>query len=168
MGTVTFLWIGGLDTVAATTALMFRRLALEPELQRTLRANPDLINNAVEEFLRTEPLVNSARLVIKDHEVRGVQIKKGDYILCANNVGNFDPAQFDDPRSVRFDRRVNRHFSFAGGPHLCLGVHLARRELRIALGEFLRRVPFFQIAPGETCKAYPGLIAAPSVPLVWA
>lgn len=167
MGMITFLWIGGLDTVAATSALMFRRLALQPELQAKLRANPDLINPAIEEFLRTEPLVNSARLVLKDHEIRGQQIKAGDWVLCANNVGNFDPAQFDQPREFRTDRTSNRHFSFAGGPHLCMGVHLARRELRIALGEFLRRVPPFELAPGATRAAVPGLVAAPHVPIVW-
>jgi cytochrome P450 len=167
IGTLTFLWLGGLDTVAATTALMFRRLAMQPELQQQLRDNPDLINNAVEEFLRMAPLVNSARLVKQDHEIRGIQIKAGDWIICANNVGNFDPEQFPDPREVRFDRASNRHFSFAGGPHLCLGIHLARRELRIALGEFLRRVPPFTLAPDAPREAFPGLIAAPRVPIVW-
>lgn len=166
MGMMTFLWLGGLDTVAATTALMFRRLALEPQLQQTLRDNPDLINSAAEEFVRMAPLVNSARLVIEDHEIHGVQIKRGDWVMCANNVGNFDPAQFDGAREVRLDRKVNRHFSFAGGPHMCLGIHLARRELRIALGEFLRRVPPFRAGKPEI-QAYPGLIAAPRVPLVW-
>jgi len=167
IGMMTFLWIGGLDTVAATTSLMLRRLAMQPDLQQNLRAHPELINNAVEEFLRMEPLVNSARLVLKDHEIRGVRIKAGDYISCANNVGNFDPEQFPNPREFRLDRTVNRHFSFSGGPHLCLGVHLARRELRIALGEFLRRVPPFRMAPGAPAEAFPGLIAAPRVPIVW-
>ncbi len=167
MGMVTFLWLGGLDTVAATSALMFRRLAMEPELQQTLRDNPDLVDKAAEEFLRVEPLVNSARLVKQDHEVCGQMIKAGDYIVCANNVGNFDPDAFDDPREFRLDRRVNRHFSFAGGPHLCLGVHLARRELRIALAEILRRLPPFTIKPGSDIQAVPGLIAAPHVHIVW-
>lgn len=167
MGTVTFLWLGGLDTVAATTALMIRRLALQPELQQRLRENPESINRAVEEFLRVSPLVNSARLVKQDHEIQGVKIKAGDWVMCANNIGNFDPEQFEQPREVRFDRAVNRHFSFAGGPHMCLGIHLARRELRIALGELLRRVPPFEMAPDATLTAYPGLIAAPRVPIVW-
>src|SRR5690606_23084633 len=63
IGTVAFLWLGGLDTVAATTSLMFRRLALNPDLQKTLRDNPALIPDAIEEFLRVQPLVNSNRLV---------------------------------------------------------------------------------------------------------
>jgi cytochrome P450 len=167
IGTVTFLWVGGLDTVAATTALMFRRLALQPELQRTLRENPDLIPEAIEEFLRVQPLVNSNRLVKEDHEIHGVQIKKGDHIICMNTAGNFDEAEFPQGREVKFDRPSNRHFTLAGGPHRCLGSHLARRELRIALAEFLRRVPEFKIKPGADTTAFPGLIATAHVPLVW-
>ncbi|MGE0386230.1 MAG: cytochrome P450 [Gammaproteobacteria bacterium] len=167
MGTVTFLWIGGLDTVAATTALMFRRLALEPALQQQLRDRPELVPGAIEEFMRMQPLVNSNRLVIRDHEIRGVKIKKGDYIQCYNSAGNFDPLEFPNPRETHFDREPNRHFTLAGGPHRCLGSHLARREMRIALGEFLRRVPPFRLAPGADRKAFPGLIAAPRVPVTW-
>lgn len=167
IGTVFFLWVGGLDTVAATTALMFRRLALQLELQEQLRADPELVQNAVEEFLRTQPLVNSTRLVKKDHEIHGVQIRAGEHIMALNLTGNFDPAKFPTPRDVRFDRAVNRHYTFAGGRHLCLGMHLARRELRIALSEFLRRVPPFRMAPDADIGAVPGLIATGSVKLVW-
>ncbi|MET0380074.1 MAG: cytochrome P450 [Spongiibacteraceae bacterium] len=167
MGMMTFLWLGGLDTVAATTSLMLRRLALQPDLQQRLRDNPDLINPAVEEFLRTQPLVSSGRLVIKDHEICGQLVKAGDSVLCANNVGNFDPQIFESPRTFAPERANNRHFTFGGGPHLCLGIHLARLELRTALREFLRRVPFFKLAPGVACDAMPGLIAAPHVPILW-
>lgn len=167
IGTVSFLWLGGLDTVAATTSLMFRRLALQPELQQTLRDNPDLIPDAIEEFLRVQPLVNSTRLVKEDHEIRGVKIRKGDHIQCFNTAGNFDEAEFPNAREVKFDRPSNRHFTLAGGPHRCLGSHLARRELRLALSEFLRRVPPFQMKPGADRTAHPGLIAVPRLPLVW-
>jgi cytochrome P450 len=167
IGTVAFLWLGGLDTVAATTSLMFRRLALQLDLQRTLRENPDRIPDAIEEFLRMQPLVNSTRLVKQDHEIRGVGIKRGDHIMCFNAAGNFDPEEFEDPREFRLDRQFNRHFTLAGGPHRCLGSHLARRELRIALAEFLRRVPAFQVKPGADMTAFPGLIAAPRLPIVW-
>ena len=167
IGTMFFLWVGGLDTVAATTALMFRRLALQPELQDRLRADPNLIPEAIEEFLRVQPLVNSTRLVKADHEVRGVKIRKGDHIMAYNAAGNFDPREFDHPREVRFDRSPNRHFTFAGGPHRCLGSHLARRELKVALSEFLRRIPPFQLKPGADLTAAPGLIAVPNLPIVW-
>jgi cytochrome P450 len=168
LGNVTFLWVGGLDTVAATTSLMFRRLALDPVLQGKLRDAPNLIPTAIEEFLRVQPLVNSSRLVKEDHEIRGVKIRKGEHVMCYNVAGNFDPAEFDDPRQIRLDRTPNRHFTLAGGPHRCLGSHLARRELRLALGEVLRRLPPFNFKPGADASAYPGLIAAPRVPVVWA
>jgi cytochrome P450 len=168
IGAVFFLWVGGLDTVAATTALMFRRLALDPQMQQTLRDNPDLIPDAIEEFLRVQPLVNSTRLVKQDHEIRGVKIKNGDYVTCYNSAGNFDPAEFEDPRAVRFDRPFNRHFTLAGGPHRCLGSHLARRELRIALAEALRRLPPFEYKPGADRTTFPGLVATQKVPVVWA
>jgi len=167
IGMVAFLWLGGLDTVAATTSLMFRRLALEPELQRTLRENPALHADAIEEFLRVQPLVNSTRLVKQDHEIHGVRIKAGDRIMCFNSAGNFDPLEFENPRQVRFDRPSNRHFTLAGGPHRCLGSHLARRELRIALAEMLRRIPPFELKRDADRTAHPGLIAAPHVPIVW-
>jgi cytochrome P450 len=167
IGTLTFLWLGGLDTVAATTALALRHLALDHQLQQKLRDQPQLISEAVEEFLRMQPLVNSTRLVKEDHEIRGVRIRKGEHIMCFNSAGNFDPDEFDDPRAFRLDRASNRHFTLAGGPHRCLGSHLARRELKIALEEFLRRIPTFSLKPGADRTAYPGLIAAPRVPVVW-
>jgi cytochrome P450 len=167
IGTVLFLWLGGLDTVAATTAFMFRRLALQPELQQALRDNPDLIPDAIEEFLRTQPLLFSVRLVKQDHAIRGVSIKAGDLIMAFNAAGNFDPEEFENPREFRLDRQFNRHFTLAGGPHRCLGSHLARRELRIALAEFLRRVPPFRIKPGADITTFPTLIALPRLPIVW-
>lgn len=117
IGIVFFLWVGGLDTVAATTGLMFRRLALQPELQEQLRANPELAVEAVEEFLRVQPLVNSSRLVKVDHEIHGVKVRKGEHVMCLNTTGNFDPIEFERPREILFDRPSNRHFTLAGGPH---------------------------------------------------
>ncbi len=167
IGTVAFLWLGGLDTVAATTSLMLRRLAFDLPLQARLRESPDLLSDAVEEFLRMQPLVNSTRLVKQDHTIHGVAIKAGDHVTCFNYSGNFDPAEFERPREFRLDRPSNRHFTLAGGPHRCLGSHLARRELRLALAEFLRRVPEFTIKPGFDATAFPGLIAAPRLQVVW-
>lgn len=166
IGTLFFLWVGGLDTVAASTALMFRRLALCPELQARLRADPGLIPDAVEEFLRVQPLVNSSRLAKQDHEIHGVKIRRGERVMCLNVTGNFDPQEFASPREVRFERSPNRHFTLAGGPHRCLGSHLARRELAIALAEFLRRVPPFAL-DGPPGPVFPGLIATAHVPVIW-
>jgi cytochrome P450 len=167
IGIVAFLWVGGLDTVAATTTLMFRKLAFDQELQARLRANPETHPEAIEEFLRLHPVVNSVRLVKEDHEIRGAPIKAGEFVTALNIAGNYDPAEFENPRAFRVDRPSNRHFSLAGGPHRCLGSHLARRELRIALTEFLRRVPQFRMKPGADVTVSPGLVATPRLPIVW-
>lgn len=167
IGMAWFLWLGGLDTVASSISQMFRRLAMDQALQRHLRDDPALINSAVEEFLRMQPLVNSHRQARNDIEWHGVTIRKGDWVLCLNSSGNFDERQFADPH--RFDpaRPANRHFTFVGGVHACLGAHLARRELRVLLDEFLRRIPQFRVRPGADTTVTPGLLSIRNLPLVW-
>ena len=92
IGMVWFLWLGGLDTVAATISQMYRRMALQPEIQNQIRDNPELINGAVEEFLRTQPILSSGRRATRDFEWHGIQVKAGDSFSCLNPAGNFDPA----------------------------------------------------------------------------
>lgn len=167
MGIYFMLWLGGLDTIASTLSMMFRRLAMDSDMQQRLRDNPELIPTAVEEFLRVQPLVNSQRQLTTDFEMHGVQMKKGDWIMCLITAGNFDPAEFECPRDVKLDREPNRHFTLAGGAHRCLGSHLARRELRIALGECLKRIPPFRIKPESDVTVYPGLQSARHVYMVW-
>jgi cytochrome P450 len=167
IGMTWFLWLGGLDTVASTISQMFRRLALDPALQQRLRDHPELRNSAVEEFLRTQPLVNSFRLVKQDLAWDGVTLKAGDYITCLNSSGNFDAAQFPNPRSFDPARQPNRHYTFVGGVHLCLGAHLARRELRILIDEFIQRVPAFRVKPGADTTVTPGLLSIRNLPIVW-
>ncbi len=167
IGITWFLWLGGLDTVASTISQMFRRLALDQDLQARLRAEPDLNHSAVEEFLRMQPLVNSFRLVKQDLEWDGVTLKAGDYVTCLNSSGNFDPDQFPDPRKFDPARDANRHYTFVGGVHLCLGAHLARRELRILLSEFFDRIPTFRVKPGADTTVTPGLLSIRNLPIVW-
>lgn len=167
IGMVWFLWLGGLDTVAATISQMFRRMALQPGIQDAIRADRSLINSSVEEFLRTQPILSSNRIVKKDFEWHGVQLKAGDRVMCFNPGGNFDPARFDDPR--RFDpaRKANRHMTFVAGVHICLGAPLARRELRILLDEWFRRIPPFRLKEGADATVFPGLLSIRNLPLVW-
>jgi len=167
IGMTWFLWLGGLDTVASTISQMFRRMALDQALQQRLRDNPELTNTAVEEFLRMQPLVNSFRMLKQDLEWDGVTLKAGDYITCLNSSGNFDPDQFADPRTFDPARPVNRHYTFVGGIHLCLGAHLARRELRILVDEFVKRVPTFTVKPGADTTVVPGLLSIRNLPIVW-
>lgn len=167
IGMTWFLWLGGLDTVASTISQMFRRLAMDQELQQRIRDNPGIINSAVEEFLRVQPLVNSHRQAKKDFEWHGVTVKKGDWVICLNSSGNFDETQFSCPHQFDPERKANRHFTFVGGVHACLGAHLARRELRTLLDEFLKRIPQFTIKPGIDTAVTPGLMSIRNLPIVW-
>lgn len=168
LGMTWFLWLGGLDTVASTVSQMFRRLARDPALQARIRDNPAIIPSAVEEFLRVQPLVNSGRRVKRDFTWHGVKIKAGDWVTCFNSSGNFDEAKFACPHRFDPERAANRHFTLAGGVHLCLGAHLARRELRILLDEWFRQIPQpFQVRPGADTTVVPGLLSIRNLPLVW-
>lgn len=167
IGMVWFLWLGGLDTVAATISQMFRRMALEPEIQHRIREEPGLINTAVEEFLRTQPILSSSRRATRDFEWHGQQIKAGDSFRCLNPAGNFDPRHFVHPRTFDPARKPNRHFTFVAGVHLCLGAPLARRELRILLEEWFERIPEFRVKPGADTTVFPGLLSIRNLPLIW-
>jgi len=166
-GMVWFLWLGGLDTVAATIAQMYRRMALQPEIQTMLRNDPELINGAVEEFFRTQPILSSGRRATKDFIWHGVQIKAGDGFSCLNPAGNFDPTRFPEPRKFDPTRKGNRHFTLVAGVHSCMGGHLARRELRILLEEWFKAIPEFRVKPGADTTVFPGLLSIRNLPLVW-
>jgi len=168
IGMVWFLWLGGLDTVAATISQMFRRMALQPEIQDRLRGHPELYHTAVEEFLRTQPILSTNRTAKRDFEWHGVQIKAGETVSCLNPSGNFDPAQYPNPRTFDPGRKLNRHFTFVGGAHRCLGAPLARRELIILLEEWFKRIPEFRVKPGADTTVYPWLLSIRNLPLVWA
>ena len=167
IGMVWFLWLGGLDTVAATISQMFRRMALQPDIQTMIRDNPELINGAVEEFFRTQPILSSARRAIKDFEWHGMQIKAGDSFTAFNPAGNFDPTRFTNPRAFDPTRKGNRHYTLVAGVHSCLGGHLARRELRILLKEWFERIPEFRAKPGSDTTVFPGLLSIRNLHLEW-
>src|SRR5690606_1526020 len=156
------------DTVASTVSQMFRRLAMHPELQAEIRTNKGLINSAVEEFLRTQPLVNSGRKVKRDFEWHGVEIKAGDWVTVVNPSGNFDEQPYECPHQFTPARKTNRHFPLAGGVHICLGAHLARRELRVLLDEWFDRIPQpFRVKQGADTTVVPSLLSIRNLPIVW-
>ena len=143
--------IAGLDTVTATLDCMFSFLAEHPEHRRQLVENPDIIPNAIEELLRWEtPVMMVSRVAVEDTELSGCPVHKGDHAIVVIGSANTDEAEFPDAHEVRFDREVNRHIAFGGGVHRCLGSHLARLELRVALREWHKRIPDYQVEPGHT------------------
>ena len=160
------LFIGGLDTVSTNMGLHFWHLATYPEDQAALRADPSLIPNAIEEMMRAYGAVTTFRTCRKEVEVRGVRMMPGDKIAMSTTLAGRDPAEFPDPAAVRFDRKP-RHVSFGYGPHICVGMHLARREMRIAMEEFLRRIPAFRLRPGHRVRCHLGMIQPVELPLEW-
>lgn len=161
------LFIGGLDTVSTNMGLHFRHLAENPDHQALLRKNPQLIPSAIEELLRAYAAVTTFRTCIKPVIVAGVQIMPGDKVAMATTLANRDPAAFENPNQVLLDRNP-RHITFAFGPHRCVGAPLARREMIVALEEFLAAVPEFRIASGARIMTFlGGMIQPATLPLVW-
>ncbi len=143
------LLIAGIDTTWSAIGASLWHLAAVPADRRRLVAEPELLPTAIEEPLRAYAPVTMARLVKQDMHFRGVDMKADDWILLSFPAANRDPAQFDRAAEVVIDREVNRHTAFGLGIHRCLGSHLARMELRVALAAWLDRVPEFSLAdPG--------------------
>jgi cytochrome P450 len=143
--------IAGLDTVTATLDCMFAFLSEHPEHRRQLAENPEMIPNAIEELLRWEtPVMMVSRVAVEETELAGCPVHQGDHMLVMIGSANTDEAEFPDADEVRFDREVNRHIAFGGGIHRCLGSHLARLELRVALREWHKRIPEYGIEPDHT------------------
>jgi len=160
------LFIGGLDTVSTHMGLQARHLAEHADHQALLRANPDWIPEAIEEMMRAYAAVTTFRTCKKETTIKGVKIMPGDKVAMSTTLAGRDPDEYERPNEVILDRKP-KHISFAYGPHLCVGMHLARREMRIAIEEFLRLVPDFRIKPGHTVRCHLGMIEPVDLPLVW-
>jgi cytochrome P450 len=163
--------IAGLDTVSDSLTVMFAYLAQHPDHRQQLVDDPSLIPSAVEELLRWETPVpfGVPRVATDDVTLPGGSIvPKGTSVTVSYGAANIDPAEFPDGDEVHLDRATNRHIAFGGGVHRCLGSHLARRELRVALAEWHRRIPNYGIKPGhEDLEFPPGLRHVKDLTLSW-
>lgn len=158
----------GLDTVTDSLTCFWAHLAQHPERRHRIATDPDVIPSAVEELLRWEtPVPGVVRWARQDHAVGDHTVAAGHHLMINLSAANLDPYEFDNPLEVHFDRPANRHLAFGGGPHRCLGSHLARRELRIALREWHRRIPEYTLAPGYEVRFKPPLRFVPDLQLVW-
>ncbi len=167
-GFVVFLFIGGLDTVFATLNNIWAYLAQHPDKVAEMIADPENIDNQVEELLRVWAVTFSGRVLAKDFEWHGIQMKKGDRITAILPTCNFDPDVWDNPTEVDFKRPRRPILSFAGGVHSCMGAHLARLETKIGLQEWLKRIPTFKMKDGTTLEYRPGGVVGPEhLPLEW-
>lgn len=158
----------GLDTVTDSLTCFWAFLAQHPDHRRRIVDEPDVIPNAVEELLRWEtPVPGVARWAREDATIGGERVKAGHHVMVNLSAANLDPAEFSNPLEVDFDRTVNRHLAFGGGVHRCLGSHLARRELRIALEEWHQRIPEYALADGYRVSYLPPLRFVPDLQLSW-
>lgn len=165
LGISHLLLLGGLDTVTATLDCMVNFLATNPDHRQQLVDDPTLIPAAVEELLRwLSPVMVVPRSMKEDFEMRGVALQAGDSVMLAVGAANGDESEFPDG-AVDFHRRPNRHVAFGGGNHSCLGAHLARLELRVALEELHRRIPNYRIPEGTDIHFSPGIRQADPLPL---
>ncbi|MGP0032064.1 MAG: cytochrome P450 [Acidimicrobiales bacterium] len=160
------LLIAGLDTVTATLDCVFAFLAQHAAHRRQIVDDPGLIPSAIEELLRWEtPVMGVPRAALEDTSLGGCPVKKGDHVMIMLGAANTDEAEFADADTVRFDRGANRHLAFGGGIHRCLGSHLARMELRVALREWHRRIPHYTVEPGHTLVYTGGIRSIDHFPL---
>ena len=160
--------IAGLDTVTATLDCAIAFLARNPEARRQLVERPELAPGVVEELLRLEsPVMMTPRMVKQDVTLADVELRAGDSVTLLIGAGNLDDAEFGDAQQADFERERNRHLAFGAGPHRCLGSHLARLEVRVALEEWHRRIPDYRIAPDVELQFSPGIRQAERLPLTF-
>ncbi|OJT16907.1 hypothetical protein BO221_48345 [Archangium sp. Cb G35] len=167
MGYSILLFLGGLDTVVNALSFGVRRLARDQELQAKLRAEPGLIPGAVEELLRLHGVVCIPRRVARDEVYQGVQFKQGDAVLLLLPAANYDEAAFPNPEQFVLGRK-EQHQTFNTGPHRCVGLNLARLEMKVFYEEWLKRVPPFRLDPQAPPRFMGGFsLSVTSLPLVW-
>jgi len=145
-GMIVLLLIAGIDTTWSAIGSSLWHLAQHPEDHQRLLDDPEVMTFALEEFLRAYAPVTMARLVAKDHDFHGCPMKQDDWVLLPFPAANRDPLQFEDPDTFVVDRQENRHAAFGLGIHRCLGSNLARLELKVAIEEFIKRFPRFELA----------------------
>lgn len=143
------LLMGGLHTVQGSLAWTIAHLSKNPEQRAALIADPELTPKAVEEILRIEAAVIPGRRATRDVEIGGVRIAKDDQLILTLCSANRDAEQFTDPGVLDINRSPNRHLSFGAGVHRCLGSHLGRIELKIALEELHRRIPDYALVDSD-------------------
>ncbi|WP_052519714.1 cytochrome P450 [Archangium violaceum] len=169
LSTCTMLLFGGHETTTNLIGNGLLALLRHPEQWELLRTSPELLPNAVEEFLRYDPPVQFTNREAKvDMEIGGQAIRKGDRVMLMMAAANRDPAQFKDPEKLDVRREELRHMTLGLGPHYCLGAALGRMEAQETFAALLRRFPHLKLEPGATVDwmdnaGFRGLLALPVV-----
>ncbi len=153
-GSMVLVLVAGIDTTWSAIGASLWHLASHPDDLARLVNEPALMPLAIEEFLRFYAPVTMARMVKDDIDFLGCPMKRDDWILLGFPAANRDPAAFADADRFIIDRQENRHLAFGLGIHRCAGSNLARLELRVAIEEFIKRYPRFELAdPGAVTWA---------------
>jgi cytochrome P450 len=161
-------FLAGLDTVTASLDCFLAYLAQNPGQRQSLVDDPSLIPSAIEEMLRWEtPVTGVVRITTEDTELTGCPIAAGTTVSVLLGSANTDPAAWVDSDTIDFNRPANKHLAFGGGAHRCLGSHLARMELRVALEEWHAAVPAYTLAEGVELLYSEGLRSVENLELTW-
>jgi len=165
-GTMVLLLVAGIDTTWSAIGASLWHLARNPADRRRMVDEPGIWGTAIEELLRAYAPVTMARLVAQDFEFEGCPMKEGDWVLLPFPAANRDPDFFPKADEVVLDRAENRHAAFGLGIHRCLGSNLARMELRVALEEWMKRYPEFELVDPATVTWSAGQVRGPrSIPV---
>jgi cytochrome P450 len=158
-GMVNMAMSGGVDTTTSVASSAFVHLARHPEDRQRLIDEPDLIDSAIEEFLRLYPPARThGRTVVEDTELGGFQLRKNDRVILSEVSACHDEAAFDDADKFVIDRFPNRHLAFGMGPHRCPGSHVARAMFKEMLIQVLERIPDYRLVE-EELEEYPNCTA---------
>ena len=162
------MFAAGLDTVTAELGYGMLHLATHPADRAALVADPSIVDEVVEELMRVYPIAVPPRVVLQDTEVAGCPVERGDYVLMGLPGTGRHEGYHDDATAVDFGRRRMPNTTFGLGPHRCVGAHLARQELKVAYGEWHRRIPEYRVASGAPpVEAATLTLGLTSLPLEW-
>jgi cytochrome P450 len=138
----------GAETTYRSSSNLFFGLMTRPEQLDAVRADRALVPQAIEEGLRWEPpLTGIMRIAVRDVELGGVEVPAGSMLSVTLGAANHDPSRWEEPERFDVFRAPQQHMAFAFGPHMCLGIHLARMETTVVLNKVLDRLPNLRLDP---------------------
>jgi cytochrome P450 len=169
IGAVMLLVLGGLETTAGVLGMAMLRFCSDPSILASLKADPSLIPDAVEELLRLDgSFICIGRTARVDTSLGGRPVKAGEKVMIYWASANRDAGEFPSPDAFDLDRTSNRHIAFGAGPHRCAGSNLARMNLRIAFEELVQRLDDVALADGASITWNSAMNRAPvSVPITF-
>lgn len=158
--------IAGYDTSKNQLTMTMKLLLERPELYARCATDKEFCGKIVDESLRHSAIATPFREAAHDFMYKDVQFRKGDSIIMATALGNRDPAAFSDPETFDTDRgNVKRHVAFGRGPHICLGMFIARNQLQEGLHLFAQRVPNLRLAGEVTWRPFMGAWGPKTLPI---